>query len=81
MAPLSIPDETDPSSEDSALFDRLKELRLLPDRERGVREFMIFHDRTLADMVARRPKTAAEFAAIPGVGPASSLNSPMYSQH
>ena len=64
-----IPDETDPSSKDSPLFNRLKELRLSLARERGVRAFMIFHDRTLEAMVARRPKTAAEFAAIPGVGP------------
>ena len=64
-----IPDETDPSSKDSALFNRLKELRLSLAHERGVRAFMIFHDRTLEAMVARRPKTATEFAAIPGVGP------------
>ena len=64
-----MPDETDPSSEDSALFDRLKELRLSLARKRGVPAFVIFHDSTLEAMVARRPKTAAEFAAIPGVGP------------
>ena len=65
-----MPDEADSSSEDSALFSRLKELRLSLAHERGVPAYIIFHDRTLEAMVARRPKTATEFAAIPGVGPA-----------
>ena len=55
---------------DADLFNRLKELRLTLARERKVPAYVIFHDRTLAAMVARRPKTAAEFASIPGVGQA-----------
>ena len=55
---------------DADLFNRLKELRLTLARERQVPAYVIFHDRTLAAMVALRPKTAAEFASIPGVGQA-----------
>ena len=58
------------SGRDADLFNRLKELRLMLARERQVPAYVIFHDRTLAAMVARRPKTTAEFASIPGVGQA-----------
>lgn len=56
--------------EDAELFNRLKEFRLALARERNVPAYIVFHDRTLAAMVAGRPKTAAEFGAIPGVGQA-----------
>ena len=32
--------------------------------------YVIFHDKTLAEMAARRPRSMAELAAIPGVGEA-----------
>lgn len=46
------------------------DLRLVLARERQVPAYIIFHDRTLVAMVARRPKTISEFATIPGVGQA-----------
>lgn len=55
---------------DDELFDRLKRLRLSLARERGVPAYIIFHDRTLAEMAARNPATPDEFAAVPGVGAA-----------
>lgn len=55
---------------DQMLFDRLKRLRLRLARERGVPAYIIFHDRTLAEMAARSPATPDEFAAVPGVGAA-----------
>ena len=55
---------------DGDLFDRLKRLRLSIARERGVPAFVVFHDRTLTEMAARRPATPAQFADIPGVGAA-----------
>ena len=58
------------SAEDAELFNRLKELRRSLARERDVPAYIVFHDRTLAAMVASRPKTVAEFADIPGVGQA-----------
>jgi DNA helicase-2/ATP-dependent DNA helicase PcrA len=38
--------------------------------EDGLPAYVVFHDRTLAEIAARRPGTADELAEIPGVGPA-----------
>ena len=54
----------------SVLFGRLKELRLRLASERGVPAYVVFSDRSLADMARRRPRNAAEFAAVNGVGAA-----------
>jgi len=32
--------------------------------------YVIFHDKTLAEMAARRPRSIADLGAIPGVGEA-----------
>ncbi len=53
---------------DPDLLNRLKTLRLSLAKERGVPAYIIFSDRTLADMAARRPQTQDEFAAVHGVG-------------
>lgn len=68
--PETEPIEPSSAVEDAELFNRLKELRLALARERNVPAYIVFHDRTLAAMVAGRPKTTAEFAAVPGVGQA-----------
>ena len=68
--PETEPIELSSAVEDAELFNRLKELRLALARERNVPAYIVFHDRTLAAMVAGRPKTVAEFAAVPGVGQA-----------
>lgn len=68
--PETEPIEPSSAVEDAELFNRLKELRLALARERNVPAYIVFHDRTLAAMVAGRPKTVAEFAAVPGVGQA-----------
>ena len=60
----------DLSNNDTALFGRLKELRLRLAKKRGVPAYVIFPDRTLADMARRRPQNAAEFAEVNGVGAA-----------
>jgi ATP-dependent DNA helicase RecQ len=53
---------------DAALLAALRELRLSLARQRRVPAFVIFSDRTLLDMAQRRPRTAAEFAEVNGVG-------------
>jgi len=58
------------SETETALFGRLKELRLRLAKERGVPAYVIFSDKTLADMSRRRPKDAAQFAGVNGVGAA-----------
>jgi ATP-dependent DNA helicase RecQ len=37
-------------------------------KAQNVPPYVIFHDKTLAEMAARRPRSVAEFAAIPGAG-------------
>jgi ATP-dependent DNA helicase RecQ len=56
------------STLDDPLWEALRETRLKLAREQGVPPFVIFHDSTLREMHARRPRTLAELAAISGVG-------------
>ena len=71
--PEGVPGEA-PANEFSpaqaALLEKLKALRLGLARERDVSAFVVFHDKSLEDMVRRRPQTAAEFAEVHGVGEA-----------
>jgi ATP-dependent DNA helicase RecQ len=55
---------------DEDLFDRLRELRRALAAEQGVPAYVVFADRSLADMAARKPSTAEEFLAGHGVGKA-----------
>jgi ATP-dependent DNA helicase UvrD/PcrA len=48
----------------------LKEWRLARARADEVPAYVVFNDRTLAELVARTPRTIAELAEIPGIGPA-----------
>jgi ATP-dependent DNA helicase RecQ len=54
----------------SELLERLKTERLRLARKRNVPAYVIFSDRSLVDMAARRPQTVEEFATIFGVGAA-----------
>src|ERR1700760_4680789 len=53
---------------DRALFERLRAKRLELAKAQNVPPYVIFHDKTLAEMAARLPRSMAEFAAIPGAG-------------
>ena len=55
---------------DIALYNALKEQRLALAQERGVPAYVIFSDRSLADMAARRPRDETAFADVHGVGAA-----------
>ena len=48
----------------------LKEWRLARARADEVPAYVVFNDRTLAELAARGPRTLAELAAVPGIGPA-----------
>jgi len=54
----------------SPLFLRLREWRRAVASEQSVPAYVVFSDATLAVIASRRPASAAELAAIPGVGPA-----------
>ena len=53
---------------DAPLLAALKDLRMRLAKQRRVPAYAIFPDRTLLDMVQRRPQTTAEFAEVNGVG-------------
>jgi len=55
-------------AEDLSLFEALRAQRLELAREQGVPPYVIFHDRTLVEMVERRPETLDEMSAIGGIG-------------
>ena len=55
---------------DRSLFDKLRAKRMELAKAQNVPPYIIFHDRTLADMAARAPRSVVELAAIPGVGAA-----------
>ncbi|MCY4148071.1 MAG: DNA helicase RecQ [Gammaproteobacteria bacterium] len=56
------------NGQDESLLTALKKLRLDIARKQGVPAFVIFSDRTLIDMVNRKPRDMAEFALVNGVG-------------
>jgi DNA helicase-2/ATP-dependent DNA helicase PcrA len=51
-------------------FDALKAWRLARAREDDVPAYLVFHNATLEEIAARRPRSLDELAAVPGVGPA-----------
>jgi ATP-dependent DNA helicase RecQ len=55
---------------DAPLLGALKALRLKLAKERRLPAYLIFSDRTLLDMAARRPRNTEEFAEVNGVGAA-----------
>jgi len=55
---------------DEALFDRLRELRREIAAEQGVPAYVVFADRSLADMATLKPATREEFLGVHGVGEA-----------
>ena len=66
----------DPASElvldgaDARLFASLKTLRNAIAREQQVPAYVVFSDRTLAELAARKPRTAAGLLEVHGVGQA-----------
>ncbi|GAA3839513.1 DNA helicase RecQ [Streptomyces chiangmaiensis] len=50
------------------VFEALRSWRAAQAREQGVPAYVIFHDATLREIAAARPKTVAELGTIGGVG-------------
>ncbi|MBT8446069.1 MAG: DNA helicase RecQ [Gammaproteobacteria bacterium] len=55
---------------DRELWERLRACRKRLADEQGVPPYVIFHDRTLRDMLARRPGTLMDLLEVSGVGQA-----------
>jgi len=53
---------------DIALFSALKAIRMELARTQGVPPYVIFHDKTLQDMVLMKPETMEHMAMLHGVG-------------
>ncbi len=60
----------DGQAADLELLQRLKDWRREQAREQAVPPYVVFHDRTLVELAARRPLQIAELAAISGIGAA-----------
>jgi ATP-dependent DNA helicase RecQ len=50
------------------LWEALRALRLELARSQDVPAYVVFHDSTLLEMLARKPTTLAEMGEVPGVG-------------
>ena len=58
------------SDVDSELLAALKTWRREQAREQGVPPYVVFHDRTLVELAARRPQQLTDLAGIGGIGAA-----------
>ena len=56
--------------EHPAGFEELKAWRLARARAEEIPAYVVFHNSTLEEIAARRPRSLAELASVPGVGPA-----------
>ncbi|MEP3113732.1 DNA helicase RecQ [Nisaea sp.] len=65
----SVPTET-MNSQELKLFKAMKQLRSEIAREGNVPAYVVFTDRSLADMAAKRPTCKESFSAVHGVGEA-----------
>jgi DNA helicase II / ATP-dependent DNA helicase PcrA len=54
---------------DDPTYVALKEWRLKRSKRDDVPAYVVFHNSTLAEIAARRPRTIGELAGVPGVGP------------
>ncbi|MXY33770.1 MAG: ATP-dependent DNA helicase RecQ, partial [Boseongicola sp. SB0664_bin_43] len=60
--------ESQPGNADPALLAQLKQVRLEIAQAEGVPAFVVFHDRSLQDMAARKPQSLEQLADCHGVG-------------
>ncbi|MCC6224079.1 MAG: ATP-dependent DNA helicase UvrD2 [Thermoleophilia bacterium] len=75
LAELGVPTGPRPRSaaapgDDGPVLAALREWRRRRAAADGVPAYVVFHDRTLAEIAARLPAGAGELAQVPGVGPA-----------
>jgi DNA helicase II / ATP-dependent DNA helicase PcrA len=55
---------------DDPTYVTLKKWRLERAKSDEIPAYVVFHNSTLAEIASRRPRTIAELASVPGVGPA-----------
>ncbi|HET9051321.1 MAG TPA: RecQ family ATP-dependent DNA helicase [Candidatus Dormibacteraeota bacterium] len=59
----------DLDEEGGRVFDRLRAWRSAEARRRDLPPYVVFHDRHLAEIAARRPGSSEDLLGVPGVGP------------
>lgn len=55
---------------DHDLFEKLRARRMELAKAQNVPPYVIFHDKTLAELAQRCPRTIVELASVPGIGAA-----------
>lgn len=66
--PLRAPASTSLTTQQQAVFQRLRLLRLELSKSLGIPPYAVFTDATLREICIRNPRTEPELLAIPGVG-------------
>ncbi|MBQ9068769.1 MAG: DNA helicase RecQ [Eggerthellaceae bacterium] len=66
----SVDDARSDAPVDPDLYQALRELRARLASEQGVPAYVVFHDKTLADMCRRQPRTREDLLEVAGVGEA-----------
>ena len=69
VAPKAV-DEGPRDGTEAALFEALRKRRMVLAKAQKVPPYVIFHDRTLAEIARRRPMSLEALAAISGIGAA-----------
>ncbi|HEX4324854.1 MAG TPA: ATP-dependent DNA helicase UvrD2 [Gaiellaceae bacterium] len=64
-----LPKREKPVLEQTPTVRALREWRLARARADEVPAYVVFNDRTLAELATRTPRTLAELSAVPGIGP------------
>jgi ATP-dependent DNA helicase UvrD/PcrA len=68
--PPQAPRKARAEEPDDPTYVALKEWRLQRSKADEIPAYVVFHNSTLAEIASRRPRTIAELASVPGVGPA-----------
>ena len=66
--PKPVPEAKRSEGPDTRIEEALRTWRLAEARQRGVPAFRIFSDQALRAIASRRPGTARELLAVPGLG-------------
>ena len=69
-APAAVVPAAKPKLDSTPAVLALKEWRLARARAEEVPAYVVFNDRTLAELIRLHPTTIAELAEVPGIGPA-----------
>ena len=69
-ASIGLPPAAKPKLEATPAVQALKDWRLARARAEEVPAYVVFNDRTLAELLRLQPRTISELAEVPGIGPA-----------